>query len=141
MIQHLSKMKSPALFFAPLLSAALIFAFATNTLAQKVATWKGGAPGRPADWYCPSNWEEGRLPNEFTQVVIPDVSASGSNAPVLASGEVEIWSLSLQNGASLRIARNAHLTVLEQEEHGLVAWTEVTLKHSVRVRKVVGADF
>ena len=127
-IQHLTKMKSPALFFAPLLSAALIFAFTTSTLAQKVATWKGGAPGRPADWYCSSNWEEGRLPNEFSQVIIPDVSTSGSNVPVLASGEVEIWGIFLQSGASLKINKNARLTILEQEEHGLVAWTEVTLK-------------
>lgn len=41
-------MKSSAL-----LSAVLLFTLSTTALAQKVATWKGGTPGR--------NWDEGLI--------------------------------------------------------------------------------
>jgi len=121
-------MKSSFLIFAHLLSAALIFAFNTGSFAQKIATWKGGTPGKPTDWHCPSNWKEGKLPNEFSQVIIPDVSTNGFSNPVLASGEVEIWSILIHSGASMQIGKNARLIALAQEEHGTLAWGEGILR-------------
>jgi len=129
-------MKSPALFFAPLLSLVLICTLSTVTWAQKTVTWKGGTPGKPADWYCPTNWKEGQVPNEFSQVIIPDVSTGTFNNPVLTSGEVEVWSLLIHSGASLWIKKNARLITLEQEEHGVLAWGEGVLRAGTPPQKL-----
>ncbi|MCY7328964.1 MAG: hypothetical protein LH618_10475 [Saprospiraceae bacterium] len=77
-----------ALLFATTL--ALLFIAQTTVHAQKTATWKGGAPGRSTDWMCAANWREGRLPNEFSAVIIPDVSTGSQAYPVIRSGEVEV---------------------------------------------------
>ena len=66
--------------------------------------------------------------NEFSQVIIPDVSSSNHSNPVLSSGEVEIWSILIHTGASLRIGKNARLIATEQEEHGYLAWGEGVLQ-------------
>ncbi len=129
-------MKSSALFFAPLFSAALIFALSTSALAQKVATWKGGTPGQPTEWNCPKNWKEGQVPNEFSQVVIPDVSTSTFSNPVLASGAVEVWSILIHSGASLRIGKKARLIALGQEEHVELSWNEGTLRAGTPPQKL-----
>ena len=117
-------MKSIALLFVRLTFTALLLSFCTSVFAQKVATWKGGTPGRNTDWYCAANWADGRVPNEFSQVIIPDVSASTFSYPVLGSGEVEIWSLQMLAGAQLKIGKKAHLIVSEQEDNGSLAWGE-----------------
>lgn len=108
--------------------AAFILASQTTLFAQKTATWKGGTLGKPTDWNCAANWKEGRVPNEFSQVIIPDVSSSSHSNPVLISGEVEIWSILIHTGASLRISKNARLIATEQEEHGFLAWGEGVLR-------------
>lgn len=84
--------------------------------AQKNNTWKGGTPGRVNDWYCATNWSTGAVPNEFSNVVIPDVSASSHAAPELLKGEAEINTLLLHSGARLTIGQGAALTVLESAE-------------------------
>jgi len=108
--------------------AAILLTSHTALLAQKTATWKGGTPGKPADWNCAANWKEGSVPNEFSQVIIPDVSSSSFSNPVIASGEVEVWSILIYSGATLRIGKNARLIALEQEEHGTLAWGEGVLR-------------
>ncbi|MFN0035682.1 MAG: hypothetical protein ACKVUS_11490 [Saprospiraceae bacterium] len=108
--------------------AAIILISQTALLAQKTATWKGGTPGKPTDWNCATNWKEGRLPNEFSQVIIPDVSSSSFSNPMLISGEVEVWSILIHAGASLRIGKNARLIAIAQEEHGFLAWGEGVLR-------------
>lgn len=133
-------MKSPALFFAQLTFTALLLTLCTSAFSQKMATWKGGTPGRGADWNCATNWEEGRVPNEFSQVIIPDVSSRCSSNPVLTSGEVEIWSILIHTGASLRIGKNARLIATEQEEHGLLAWGEGVLRSGTPPETLVFAS-
>ena len=117
-------MKPTALCCASLLSVALVVTLGIGAQAQKVATWKGGTPGRNTDWYCATNWADGRVPNEFSQVIIPDVSASTFSYPVLGSGEVEIWSLQMLAGAQLKIGKKTHLIVSEQKNNGPLAWGE-----------------
>lgn len=121
-------MKSPALFLAQLMFTALLLTVCTSAFSQKTATWKGGTPGKNDDWHCPTNWKEDRVPDEFSQVIIPDVSSSSFSNPTLASGEVEIWSIQIHSGAFLRIGKGASLTVTEQEEHGFLAWGEGVLR-------------
>jgi hypothetical protein len=119
-------MKNAVFFFATVIT--LMFGSSATLCAQKITTWKGGTPGRPNEWNCPSNWKEGRVPNEFSQVLIPDVSSSTFHNPVLNEGEVEIWSLQILSGASLRIGKYASLFLLEQEEHPYMAFGEGVLQ-------------
>lgn len=95
-----------ALFFA--VPFALLLA-QTTLAAQKTATWKGGAPGRSTDWMCAANWREGRLPNEFSTVIIPDVSTGSQAYPIIRSGEVEVLSVEVQLSAMLTLNAAARL--------------------------------
>jgi len=97
--------KSLALF-------ALFFLVQFAAQAQKTATWKGGTAGRKSDWNCPTNWKEGRVPNEFSNVLIPDVSTSTFSYPVIRQGTVEVASLEYAPGAKLITQGNARVVAL-----------------------------
>lgn len=99
-----------------LISAAtmiLCFGFQVSLSAQKTATWKGGTPGRVSDWNCATNWKEGRVPDEFSNVFIPDVSTSTFNYPIIKNGSVEIASLQCAPGAKLTLLNHAEIIVLD----------------------------
>lgn len=134
-------MNNPALSSArPIFAAFFLLFVCIGAFAQKLATWKGGTPGKPADWHCPSNWKEGRVPNEFSRVIISDNSTGSLHDPILASGEVEVWSIQILSGASLHISKGAHLTAMEQEEHGVQAWSEGILRRGTSPETVVFAS-
>jgi len=108
--------------------------------AQKIATWKGGTPGRNTDWNCPGNWKEGRVPNEFSNVVIPDVSTWTFSYPVIRKGTVEISSLQCAPGAKLTLLGNAKVIELDsaaqksdRKNKGLV-WTKAKHDSLTRAR-------
>lgn len=87
----------------------LILSFSFSLSAQTTATWQGGKPGRTTDWNCPANWSEGRVPNEFTQVIIP----SGVHYyPVIQYAPTPIDALLMEGGTSLTIQEDATLTIL-----------------------------
>jgi hypothetical protein len=92
---------------------ALFSPISLSAQAQKTATWKGGTPGRTTDWNCPANWEESRVPNEFSDVVIPDVSTSTFSYPVIKPGMVEIASLQCASNARLTTLGNARVIYLD----------------------------
>ncbi|HSF88979.1 MAG TPA: hypothetical protein VLA46_06140 [Saprospiraceae bacterium] len=95
------------------LALAILFALGTFIgFSQTTITWKGGTPGMENDWSCPQNWSSASLPNEFSDVIIPDVSSSTFAPPCIKEGSIEINSLRLQSNASLTIAYNASLTVI-----------------------------
>lgn len=98
-------MSKTTLFIA--LSHFLFFGFSIS--AQTTATWQGGKPGRTTDWNCSANWSEGRVPDEFTQVIIP----TGAYCyPVIQSAPVPIDALLLEAGAKLTIQGGATLSIL-----------------------------
>jgi hypothetical protein len=102
----------------------LLFACCTALSAQKTATWKGGTPGRSTDWNCPTNWKEGRVPDEFSNVVVPDVSTSTFACPVIERGEVEVLSLACAPTSRVTVRSKARLIVAEASEmqdHHLMA--------------------
>lgn len=82
--------------------------------AQKTATWKGGTPGKPSEWNCATNWREGRVPNEFSDVVIPSIL--NHTYPVISTSVDDINALFLASEASLRIDKKGALTVYERAE-------------------------
>lgn len=104
----------------------LVIFFAMTTVcgfAQRTITWKGGTPGMTNDWFCPQNWSSTSLPDEFSDVIIPDVSSSTFAPPCITEGTVEINSLMLQSNATLSICYNASLIVISHMEgldHGKV---------------------
>jgi hypothetical protein len=94
--------------------AAIILFSQTVLLAQKSTTWKGGTPGKPNDWNCASNWSDGRVPNEFSDVTIPNLSSE--SYPVIKKNVEEINALFLMSATSLRVEKKGALTVSERVE-------------------------
>lgn len=96
--------------------ATFSFFLHTTLSAQKTATWKGGTPGRAQEWTCAANWKEGRVPDEFSDVVIPDVSGIGGFQPVIRGAAISVNSISILPGAVLRIEKTGALDVFESLE-------------------------
>ncbi|HAD13845.1 MAG TPA: hypothetical protein DCF33_15570 [Saprospirales bacterium] len=97
-------------------SVALIALFSLislNVKAQKTTIWKGGTPGKPNEWYCPTNWKEGRQPDEFSHVIIPDVSTSTFSYPRIANATIVVASVQCMPGAKLELGKNARLVELD----------------------------
>lgn len=95
----------------------ILFAMGTvSGFAQRTITWKGGTPGMTCDWFCPQNWSSASLPDEFSDVIIPDVSSSTFAQPYIKDGDIEIHSLRLLSNASLTIVDEASLTVISYIE-------------------------
>ncbi len=84
--------------------------------SQKSITWKGGFPGKKNDWFCAQNWSTSSVPDEFSNVIIPDVSTSTFASPVILSGQVEINSLNMLDNASLTVAKGAAVIVNDNME-------------------------
>jgi len=89
-------------------SIILILSFSFSLSAQTTATWQGGKPGRTTDWNCPANWSKGRVPDEFTQVIIP---FGVHYYPIIQSAPAPIDALLVEGGASLTIREGAKLTI------------------------------
>ncbi len=93
-----------------LLSALLL---CTDAFSQIANTWKGGAPGLENDWNCPKNWSAFRVPDAFTDVIIPDASSTTQAPPVIQSGQLEVNSLFMETNAQLTIRESAQLVVID----------------------------
>jgi hypothetical protein len=109
-------MKKNILHFIPGLLTIVFILAATCGYAQKTNTWKGGFPGKKNDWFCPQNWSTYTVPDEFSDVIIPDVSTSSFAPPVIVNSPVEINSLQMLDNASMTIAHDAVLIVYDHIE-------------------------
>lgn len=85
--------------------------FCTMNLIAQVE-WKGGFPGQENNWFCANNWSDNRIPDDFDNVIIPDVSTSGNHYPVIEDQNARVQSLELQSGAKIRIESGAQLSIL-----------------------------
>lgn len=94
---------------------ALIITILTLTstilMAQNTVTWKGGTPGNETSWEEPKNWSNNHVPNEFSNVYIPDVSTSTFSNPTIKDGIIELNSLQIVSTAKLTIDKMATLIV------------------------------
>lgn len=104
-------MKSSYLPATQWIVAMLILLDVGNSHAQRSITWKGGTSGMKNDWFCPQNWSTSSVPDEFSDVIIPDVSTSTFATPVIKSGEVEINSLQILSNAMLTIEKAATVVI------------------------------
>jgi len=97
-----------------LFSAATLIFLLSNLIpsnAQITATWKGNKPGQATEWNCAANWVEGRVPNEFSQVVIP---AGAAFYPVIKDGVEPVDALLIESGATLTLQQGGRLTILNE---------------------------
>ena len=102
--------------FATYLFTTVLITLSTNICAQKTIIWKGGTPGMKTDWHCPQNWSTSSVPDEFSNVVIPDVSTSTFSMPVIRSGIVEVNELEIERNASLTVSEKTKLSVFGNTE-------------------------
>lgn len=104
-------MKTVHPVYANLIFSLLFLACAPLLFSQKNNTWKGGAPGLENEWNCPKNWSAYSVPDDFTNVFIPDVSSTSLSFPIIKSGLVEINALTIASNAILTVEKGAQLTV------------------------------
>lgn len=92
-----------------LVIVSLLLSLQSALDAQTTATWMGGTPGRTQDWNCPTNWKEGRVPDEFSQVIIP---ADRHTYPVIRTAVDDIDALRVDGGSQLTLASEGQLNIL-----------------------------
>lgn len=90
---------------------SLFLVFCVNVFSQKITIWKGGTPGQENNWNCPKNWSTSQVPDDFCNVVIPNVSTTTFAYPVIYKGDMEVNALFLEYGAYLTIEKEAQLVV------------------------------
>ncbi|MBL7827237.1 MAG: hypothetical protein JNJ57_11435 [Saprospiraceae bacterium] len=90
---------------------ALLITISTNAFSQTTATWQGGKPGRVNDWNCAANWKEGRVPNEFSQVIIP---SGAPFSPVIKTEVDPIDALLMEGTTTLTIQNGVTLSILDE---------------------------
>jgi hypothetical protein len=74
-----------------------------ETFCQVTSIWKGNTPGHEVQWEYASNWSNNRIPDEFTDVIIPLDITLGKNYPVIRTLNVEVNSLFIEAGAEILI--------------------------------------
>ncbi len=67
-------------------------------------------------WNCPKNWSSHRVPDTFSDVIIPDVSSTSLAFPVIREGSHEINSLLLYSNATLTIEEGAMLSIYNPDQ-------------------------
>jgi hypothetical protein len=120
-------------------SFILILAFNFSLSAQTTATWKGGKPGRATDWNCHANWSEGRVPDEFTKVII----LTGKHYyPVIEDDATPIDALLIEGGATLTIKDKANLTILGETGRleGIIVFGQIENNGMLEIGENVNLD-
>lgn len=93
----------------------LVFcAAAPSVFAQRTHVWKGGKPGRSNDWHCAANWNNHRVPDEFSDVLIPRMLQESDN-PVISDEGVEVNSMRICEGARLTVGNEGSLSILNPD--------------------------
>ena len=101
------------------LSLFILFSMVASASAQKTNVWHGGTPGHETDWSFFKNWSTGRTPSEFDYVIIPDVSTSTNDYPVIRTGEVVVLGLEIHSGAMLTLLPKARLMAEDIQVSGI----------------------
>ena len=86
--------------------------FSATVTAQKINTWKGGKTSHPNAWNCAQNWSLNTVPNEFHDVMIPDVSSGFNQYPVIEKEENVVRSITICSHAQLTILPSGTLSVM-----------------------------
>lgn len=87
------------------------FFFFTLNLSFAQVVWTGGTPGRTNDWNVATNWDTNRIPDEFDDVLIPNLAGQGNFYPIIKTHVPSIQYLFIESNARLEIAENGMLTI------------------------------
>ena len=90
---------------------ALFTMISTITIAQNTVTWKGGTPGKETSWNEAKNWSNNKVPNEFSNVIISDISTSTFSTPIIKEGTIELNSIMIESSAQLTVETSAKLII------------------------------
>lgn len=66
------------------------------------------------DWNCPSNWSTYSVPDEYSNVIIKDISSTTLAAPEITEGRITVNSVYIETNASLLIRKGAQLVILDK---------------------------
>lgn len=88
-----------------------LFFLSLNLSAQRTVTWIGGTPGQETNWFCYKNWSNSKVPDEFTDVIIANISTTTFHYPVIKSKEAKVNSISIVSQATLTIEKSGKLTI------------------------------
>lgn len=88
----------------------ILLFFCSILTAQKLNIWVGNAPGRPTDWHYYKNWSLGKVPDSFSDVVIPDCYSKGNKYPVL-KGKIDVNSIEIAPSAKVTVDSFAEITI------------------------------
>ncbi len=95
---------------------AILTLTTTFITAQNTTIWVGGTPGKETKWDEAKNWSNHRVPDEFSNVIILDVSTTTFSYPEIISGNIELNSLTIESNATISIHQNARLVVFDNIE-------------------------
>ena len=90
---------------------AILSLISTFTFAQQQITWEGGTPGQENSWSEPRNWSTSYVPNEFSDVLIPNVSSTTFSNPIMKEGVFEVNTIRIESNANLTIKASAKLVI------------------------------
>ncbi len=107
-------MKTNSFFFTAI--CMFLLGNTTQLQAQKINCWKGGTPGQATNWNCPKNWSTSQVPDEFQNVIIPDVSSGSGVYPTIDEDGMEVNTLVLESAACLTITKQGGLNVINGME-------------------------
>lgn len=94
-----------------------VLTMATSIIsAQNTVNWVGGTPGKETAWNEPKNWSDHRVPDEFSDVFIADVSTTTFSFPVIKNGKVELNALNISPDAKLTVNEGAQLIIHDYTE-------------------------
>ena len=89
----------------------IIFALGSSLLfSQTTVYWIGGTPGHETEWNNARNWSNNEVPDVFTDVVINGAN-SGHNAQPVIDQDVEVLSIKINNGGSLKVLSSGSITI------------------------------
>lgn len=109
-------MKKPNVQKASFMLLIVCLFFSISVTAQKINTWKGGKTSQPNAWNCAQNWSLNTVPNEFQDVVIPDVSSGFNHYPVIDDEDNTVRSITICTRAQLTIKPSGVLLVTGFED-------------------------
>jgi hypothetical protein len=115
----------------------MIVLFAETMTSQTTSRWNGNTPGHERDWFLAANWSNNRVPDEFSDVIIPVDISIDRNYPVINGGTttVEINSLSIWPGATITL-KTGTLSILDPERsyfslYQILGNGHITMSHDV----------
>jgi hypothetical protein len=132
-------MKTFFLSTSKLALTVILITICSTISAQITTIWQGGKPGRTTDWECAANWSEGRVPDEFSQVIIP---ANVLFFPVIKSDAAPIDALLMEGGSTLTIEQEAKLTVLCETGifDGISIYGQITNQGTMKIGEIPEAN-